>query len=48
MVDYASDYERNTPIVSTVLTNSQAAQVKITDFAPRFRNYRAASSGRRS
>jgi len=39
MVDYASDYERNTPIVSTILTNSQNASVKITDFAPRFHNY---------
>ena len=39
MVDYASDYERNTAIVSTVLTNSQGAQVKITDFAPRFQNF---------
>jgi GH15 family glucan-1,4-alpha-glucosidase len=39
MVDFASDYERNTAIVSTVLTNSQNASVKITDFAPRFRNY---------
>jgi GH15 family glucan-1,4-alpha-glucosidase len=39
MVDFSSDYERNTPIVSTVLSNSQNASVKITDFAPRFRNY---------
>ena len=39
MVDFSSDYERNTAIVSTVLTNSQNASVKITDFAPRFRNY---------
>src|SRR5262250_1387539 len=39
MVDYSSDYERNTPVVSTILTNSQNAAVKITDFAPRFRNY---------
>jgi GH15 family glucan-1,4-alpha-glucosidase len=39
MVDYASDYERNTPVVSTILTNSQNASVKITDFAPRFRNF---------
>ena len=38
MVDFSSDYERNTAIVSTVLTNSHAS-VKITDFAPRFRNY---------
>lgn len=39
MVDYASDYERNTPVVSTILTNSQNASVKITDFAPCFRNF---------
>jgi GH15 family glucan-1,4-alpha-glucosidase len=35
----AGDYERNTPVVSTILTNSQNASVKITDFAPRFRNF---------
>lgn len=39
MADYVSDYERNTAIVSTVLTNSQNASVKITDFAPRFQNF---------
>lgn len=39
MVDFASDYERNTAIVSTVLTNSKNDSVKITDFAPRFQNY---------
>jgi GH15 family glucan-1,4-alpha-glucosidase len=39
MVDYASDYERNTAIVSTVLTNSQNASVRITDLAPRFQNF---------
>lgn len=38
MVDYASDYERNTAVVSTTLTNSQNASVRITDFAPRFQN----------
>ena len=36
MVDFSSDYERNTPIVSTVLSNSQNASVKITDFVPLF------------
>ena len=40
MVDYASDYERNTAIVSTILTNSQGASVRITDFAPRFQQFR--------
>src|SRR4029079_2961012 len=39
MADVTADYERNTALVSTVLTNSQNASVKITDFAPRFRNY---------
>jgi len=39
MVDFASDYERNTAIVSTVLTNSRNDSVRITDFAPRFQNY---------
>jgi GH15 family glucan-1,4-alpha-glucosidase len=39
MVDYASDYERNTAVVSTTLTNSQNASVRIIDFAPRFQNY---------
>ncbi|MBV9331578.1 MAG: glycoside hydrolase family 15 protein [Alphaproteobacteria bacterium] len=33
-----SDYVRNTAIVSTVLTSMDGAQVRITDFAPRFRN----------
>ena len=39
MVDYASDYERNTAVVSTVLTDKNGAAVKITDFAPRFYNF---------
>ena len=39
MVDYASDYERNTAVVSTVLTDSRGGAVKITDFAPRFYNF---------
>ncbi|MET0668226.1 MAG: glycoside hydrolase family 15 protein [Methyloceanibacter sp.] len=39
MVDYASDYERNTAVVSTVLTDKNGAVVKITDFAPRFYNF---------
>jgi GH15 family glucan-1,4-alpha-glucosidase len=47
MVDYASDYERNTAIVSTILTNSQGAQVKIPTL-PRVSKISAACSGRRS
>ena len=39
MVDFSSDYERNTAVVSTVLTNDENASIRITDFAPRFRNY---------
>jgi len=39
MVDYTSDYERNTPVVSTTLANGQNAAIRITDFAPRFQNY---------
>ena len=38
MVDFSSDYERNTAIVTTVLTNNENASIRITDFAPRFRN----------
>jgi GH15 family glucan-1,4-alpha-glucosidase len=39
MVDYRSDYERNTAVVSTTLTDQKGGSVKITDFAPRFRAY---------
>lgn len=39
MVDYSSDYERNTAVVSTILTNRENASVRITDFAPRFQNF---------
>ena len=39
MMGFSSSYERNTAIVSTVLTDAQGAAVKITDFAPRFRQY---------
>jgi GH15 family glucan-1,4-alpha-glucosidase len=39
MVRYESAYERNTAVVSTTLTDAQGASVKITDFAPRFRNF---------
>ncbi|HWU56705.1 MAG TPA: glycoside hydrolase family 15 protein [Rhizomicrobium sp.] len=38
-VQAASHYERNTAIVSTVLTAEDGAQVRITDFAPRLRNF---------
>ena len=39
MVDYSSEYVRNTAVVSTVLTDREGGSVKITDFAPRFRAY---------
>jgi hypothetical protein len=39
MVDFSSEYMRNTAIVSTVLTNDKGASIGITDFAPRFREY---------
>jgi GH15 family glucan-1,4-alpha-glucosidase len=39
MVEFSSDYVRNTAIVSTVLTNDEGASIRITDFAPRFREY---------
>ncbi len=38
MTENKSEYVRNTAIVTTVLTNSHGA-VRITDFAPRFRNF---------
>src|SRR5215469_15555704 len=38
MVEYTSEYLRNTAIVSTILTDSRGARVRITDFAPRFRH----------
>jgi len=37
MVDQQSEYRRNTAIVSTVLTDHHSGAVRITDFAPRFR-----------
>ena len=39
MVEFSSEYVRNTAIVSTVLTNDEGASIRITDFAPRFREY---------
>jgi GH15 family glucan-1,4-alpha-glucosidase len=34
-----SQYDRNTAIVTTLLTDEDGAQVRITDFAPRLRNF---------
>ena len=39
MVPSQSEYLRNTAIVTTVLTDQQGGAVRITDFAPRFRNF---------
>jgi GH15 family glucan-1,4-alpha-glucosidase len=39
MVEFSSEYVRNTAIVSTVLTDRNGAAIKVTDFAPRFRAY---------
>jgi GH15 family glucan-1,4-alpha-glucosidase len=39
VTDYKSEYVRNTAIVSTLLTDQQGNTVRITDFAPRFRNF---------
>ena len=39
LVDYQSEYVRNTALVSTVLTDARGNAVRITDFAPRFRQY---------
>ncbi len=39
LVDVKSDYERNTAVVVTTLTDSKGNVVRITDFAPRFANF---------
>lgn len=39
LADVQSEYVRNTAIVTTVLTDDKGAAVRITDFAPRFRNF---------
>ncbi|HTK80326.1 MAG TPA: glycoside hydrolase family 15 protein [Rhizomicrobium sp.] len=39
LANVQSDYVRNTPIVSTTLTADDGGAVRITDFAPRFRNF---------
>ena len=39
LVDFQSEYLRNTAVVSTVLTDRHGGAVRITDFAPRFRQY---------
>ncbi len=39
MVDFRSEYQRNTAIVVTELTDRNGATVRITDFVPRFRQF---------
>jgi GH15 family glucan-1,4-alpha-glucosidase len=39
MADFQSEYIRNTAIVSHVLTDRQGGKLRITDFAPRFRQF---------
>jgi GH15 family glucan-1,4-alpha-glucosidase len=39
LADVQSEYLRNTAIVSTVLTDRRGGAVRITDFAPRFRQF---------
>src|SRR5256886_8434802 len=39
IADFQSEYLRNTAVVSTVLTDRQGGAVRITDFAPRFRQF---------
>ena len=39
MVEFSSDYVRNSALVATVLTDRDGNAVRITDFAPRFREY---------
>ena len=39
MVDFKSEYVRNTAIVTTLLTDRHGGAVRITDFAPRFRQF---------
>jgi GH15 family glucan-1,4-alpha-glucosidase len=39
IVEYQSDYLRNTAILTTVLTDAYGGSVRITDFAPRFSQF---------
>src|SRR5690606_22411608 len=39
MTHSESDYIRNSAVTQTVLTDAAGASVRITDFAPRFRNF---------
>jgi GH15 family glucan-1,4-alpha-glucosidase len=39
MVDFRSEYLRNTAVVSTILTNRRGDAIRIVDFAPRYRHF---------
>jgi GH15 family glucan-1,4-alpha-glucosidase len=39
LVEYHSEYQRNTATVITTLTDSRGGKVRITDFAPRYPNF---------
>jgi GH15 family glucan-1,4-alpha-glucosidase len=39
LASHESDYMRNTAVTQTTLTDTSGASVRITDFAPRFRNF---------
>ncbi len=39
LADSSSSYLRNSPVLQTILTDESGAQIRITDFAPRFKNY---------
>src|SRR4029077_17935451 len=39
LVDFQSEYLRNTAVVTTVVTDEQGGAVRITDFAPRHRQF---------
>lgn len=39
LASYESKYVRNSAVVETILTDSTDAKVRVTDFAPRFRNF---------
>ena len=39
LVEARSQYVRNTALVETILTDAHGAQVRVTDFAPRFERY---------
>jgi len=43
LVSSSAAYLRNSPVLQTILTDERGAQVRVTDFAPRFKNYERVS-----